>query len=242
MTITLDKVLGGTAGGSGTSLGFNTTQAIAAGARVSVCVGNWGMGTGAQANSVTASGLTFHLDESEASTTPQARGTMWLSEPDATGHASGLTITAGWASSVDATTICAASFLGLDTGASGYAAATPPTTVSEAGTTDWATGTVTPPAGDVLLVAMVNMDGVTTDTVTTTAPATEAQTFASATTTEGISQSYRIVTADGSTAYSIAGTFSSAPGEQTYHLVAYKASAGAAVSPAPHPHRMPLGV
>jgi hypothetical protein len=142
------------------------------------------------------------------------------------------------APTVDARWICAQSFTGLATGASGYLTGTPPAATVAFGGTTFTLPSITPADADALIFGMISLDSVTADVVSwTSTGANEIQTIFNGTTTEGASTGYRIVSSIA--AYALAGTFSVAPGEQGYNSVAYKAAASTA-SAAPPPAARPL--
>jgi hypothetical protein len=239
MAIAFDASLGGTAFTTGTSTtaAHTTTAAAAAGSRIIVCVGDFSPTV--TVSSVSGGGLTWVKDAQDSTTTSghSARGAVFSADAPA-GLASGTTITATYSATTDARWICAQSFTGLATGASGYLTGTPPAATVAFGGTTFTLPSITPADADALIFGMISLDSVTADVVSwTSTGANEIQTIFNGTTTEGASTGYRIVSSIA--AYALAGTFSVAPGEQGYNSVAYKAAASTA-SAAPPPAARPL--
>jgi hypothetical protein len=230
MAIAFDASLGGTAFTTGTSTtaAHTTTAAAAAGSRIIVCVGDFNATV--TVSSVSGGGLTWVKDEEDA-TGHNARGAVFSADAPS-GLASGTTITATYSATADSRWICAQSFTGIATGASGYLTGTPPTATNAFGGTTFTLPSITPADANALIFGLISLDGVTADVVSwTSTGANEIQTIFNATTTEGGSTGYRIVSSIA--AYALAGTFSVAPGEQGYNSVAYKAAASTASAPPP---------
>jgi hypothetical protein len=242
VAIALDQVVGtaSTSLTGQTSLVITPSNAAASGSRVFVAAGCFNT-SGVVASSVSGGSLTHVRDSADTSTATAhgARGALFSADaPSGLGTGVGNNLTITWPSGVDAAIAIAFSFTGLATGASGYLSGTPPLATVAAGGTTWTSPALTTLDADALALAILFLDGVTSDVVTATSPATEITTFPNATSTEGTSGNYKILAATGAAAMS--GTFSVAPGEQSYHTVAYKA--GAATSAPGVLRRFPLSL
>jgi hypothetical protein len=225
-----------TTGASTTAAQLMSGNAPAA-SRIFMLIGQFGAAAIA-ATPATGGSLTWVKDFDGVNASDNVRWSMISA--DCPAGLSATTLTGQWATNADARTISLFYATGVATGASGYLSGTPGQAHALGGTT-FTTPNVTPVAGETLIFGGSALDGVGASANGAFTSGTELADFGNATTTEGQLVGYRIVTADGVTVYTLAGTFSPAPGEQEYITVAYKASAAATSAAAP-PRRFPLGL
>lgn len=236
MAIALDANLGSASGKTGASWAFNTSSAAASGSRIILFVSWFTSTITVSSVASTSPSLTWVVDKQSA--TDSGEMVAFVSADAPSGAASGMTITVTPSSSLGNTsgTLAAASFTGVETGASGYLSGTAPAPNTSFAGTAWATPSITTGDLNALLVAISANDGVTPMTSTTTGPATEIHDVHDATATQTLTSAYQVATSI--TSYSIAGTWSATVGENRKGIVAYKESAGAPISDAPETLRV----
>ena len=221
MAIVIDQAdLGGKQAVSGTltTVAMTTTQAVAAGGFVVVCVSGLG---GSQVTGVSGGGLSWTVDKTyDGSGGGGGRGLGIASAQCAAGLASGATFTATFLSAADGRCIGGMSFTGVAT-SSPVDTTNGPNNASA--TAAWATGSTAVAAGSVLIANCYTVD--TASGNTPTAPSLEA--FECANVTDGYSMpaEYRIEAGAGSV--TVAGTFGASAATSNI-AVAYLAAAGAA--------------
>lgn len=196
--IGLDNYLGAAQGG-GTSLGtiaLTTTAPVAAGAKIVVGVAHYGG---------TVTGITDSAGNSYYSQHAQANGNncsdIWTAYAPS-GLASGSTITVTYSTSVAGREIMAASFLGCDPGIISFAH----NGQNQSGVGAWSSNTVTPPAGEVLLIG-ISKAGSGGDGTNTPDTGWNELADLGCGTGDAACLQFRVVQADGSTAYAATGTW-----------------------------------
>lgn len=197
-----------------TSVAVTTTSAAASGATVIVTGTNLlnFVLTGVADN---GPNLTWAIDKQA----DDSNGNVWIASAYAAGGlASGTTITGTFGGScLGARSICATSFLGIDSTTAVDTTSGPSNFTTVAA---WTTPSTAILAGSLLIACCVQMETLRTSLVTS--PSLEAHDFGNGT---GFAQTtcYRIESAAAS--YTVAGTWSAATGTGTCSAVAYKAAA-----------------
>jgi hypothetical protein len=181
MAVTVDQANIGTAAGTGKGTGgagqvtFNTTAAVAVGGMIALLVGKFDNTTGGTASATVTGPGAFTVAHSTASGNYYT-ALLYVFCPS--GLSSGTTVTisftGGSVASADVT-VCAASYLGVDTSGTVIAF-----NATGASTAAWASGTVAATSGNAL-IGGAGGDG-TLSTSTPTSPAVEEIDFNSATT------------------------------------------------------------
>lgn len=222
MAITVDKANAGTNFNDSTSttIAVNTSQTIAAGAFIVVCVAWFDPFEAATLSSVSGGSLSWSIDKQGASGVTFDPEEAIASAQAPSGLASGTTITATFSASISGNTseIGVSSFLGVKTSAP--VDGTPIGPVNNGGATDlWTTGNYTLSAGS-LMVGAANCGDVFTNTMTA-----GIELYESASSFTAMFACYRIESSAGS--YALSGDMS-APGQCDAIAVAYLAAGDAA--------------
>ena len=227
MAIALDTSLGTVGGRTGTSWVLTTSAAAAVG-RIILGV-SWFTST-ITVSSVSGGGLTWVIDKQSATDSGEMLAFVSADAPSGLASSTAITVTPSASLGNTSGIITAGSFIGLETGASGYLTGTPPAPDTTFSGSTWTSPNITTADADALIYAISANDGVTPFSSTATT-GTELHDHHDSTATQTQTTVYRIVSSTGT--YNCAGTWSGTLGENRRGTVAYKASVTAPPTDAP---------